>query len=103
MARVTWHPDALTDIDHISRYIARDSPRHGKRFAKRVFAATDRLSGYPGSGRIVPELEKPEVREILVGDYRVIYRLLPDEIEVQYVIHGRRLLRPEDLVERERT
>jgi len=45
----------------------------------------------------VPELERQGVREIIVGKYRVIYRRLPDEIEVQYVLHGARLLRPADL------
>ena len=102
MARVVWHPDALTDIDDVSQYIARDAPRYGRVFAKKVFAATERLSRYPTSGRIVPELERQDVREIIVGNYRVIYRLLRDEIEVQYVVHGARLLRPADLAKRER-
>ncbi len=100
MARITWHPDALADIDEISEYIASDSPRHSREFAKRVFSATERLSRYPRSGRVVPELERQDVREIIVGDYRIIYRLLPNEIEVQYVIHGARLLKASGMAQR---
>jgi toxin ParE1/3/4 len=101
LARISWHPDALTDIDDISSYIAQDSPRNAKLLTNRLFTATERLLRYPRSGRIAPELERDDVREVIVGDYRVIYRLLSYEIEVQHVIHGARLLRPEDLAQRE--
>jgi plasmid stabilization system protein ParE len=50
----------------------------------------------------VRELDREDVREIIVGDYRMIYRLRPDEVEVDYIVHGARLLTPEDLTRRER-
>ena len=61
--------------------------------------ATKRLASFPRSGRIVPELDRDDVREV-VGDFRVMYRLLPNEIEVQLVIHGARLVKPSDLAQR---
>jgi addiction module RelE/StbE family toxin len=102
LARIAWHPDALTDIDDISSYIALDSPSHAKDFAQRLFASAERLRRFPKSGRVVRELDREDVREIIVGDYRMIYRLRPDEVEVDYIVHGARLLTPEDLTRRER-
>jgi len=89
---VAWHQDALTDLDEIAKFIAREAPAFGRLFARRVFDATRRLSDFPRSGRVIAELGREDVREILVGNYRVIYHILPDEVEVVAVIHGARLL-----------
>lgn len=97
MAKVTWLLVALDDVAEICEFIAKDSPRAAHLFARRVFASTDRLPRFPRSARIVPEVGREDVREILVGDYRVIYRLLPHENEVMTVIHGSRIFRPKDL------
>ena len=59
-------------------------------FANRAFVATDRLGMFPSSGRIVPEFEHEDVREIIFGNYRVIYHLLPDEVAVTAFVHGAR-------------
>ena len=90
MARVTWHPDALEDIDEIASFIARDAPSLGNLFARRVFDATKRLGQFPRSGREIPELGRDDIREIIVGNYRVIHHLLPGEVEVIAVVHGAR-------------
>jgi Plasmid stabilisation system protein. len=64
---------------------------------QRIFDASERLAEFPESGRIVPEVGRTEVREVLVGKYRLMYLLLPDEVEVLTVIHGARLLKPGDV------
>lgn len=61
-------------------------------FADRVFRATDRLAEHPRSGRIVPELAQEHLREIMLGSYRIIYRLLDEDVQVLTVHHGARLL-----------
>ena len=63
-------------------------------FAHRAFRATDRLADHPRSGRVVPELDQDLVREVLLGNYRIIYRLLNDEVQVITIHHGARLLDP---------
>lgn len=68
MAQVKWTPQALDDL----LFIARDAPQMAAVFADRKFRATDRLTDYPRSGRIVPELDIENIREIIVGSYRVI-------------------------------
>lgn len=61
----------------------------------------DRLTGrskqiglYPHSGRMVPEYHTVEIREVIEGPYRVIYRIKPEQIDVVAVLHSARLLPP---------
>lgn len=59
-----------------------------------VLAAVERLEAFPNIGRIVPELGDPAVREIILGNYRIIYRVKPEFAEILTVYHGARLLDP---------
>jgi len=61
-------------------------------FADRVLRATDQLASYPLSGRTVPELGNANIREIIVGSYRVIYRIRHDDVHLLTVHHGARIL-----------
>lgn len=65
---------------------------YAKLFANRVFSAVERLELFSSSGRVVPEVGREDIREILLGNYRIIYRVLPDESEILTVYHGARLL-----------
>jgi len=92
VAQVTWTDQALDDLDAICLFIARDAPRYAEVVAARIFHSTDRLSQFPRSGRIVPELGRDDIREVIVQNYRVIYRLRPDEVEILTIHHGARRL-----------
>ena len=92
MAQVRWTPQALDDLEAICLFIARDAPRIGAMFAHRAFRATDRLVDYPRSGGIVPELDIANIRQIILGNYRLIYRIREDQVEILTVHHGARLL-----------
>jgi len=96
MIDVIWVPSALDDLKKIQEYIARDSMYYAKKFTEDAFNATDRLAIFPKSGRIVPEYGNPNIREIGLGSYRIIYELVDAEVYVVTVVHGRRLL-PEDM------
>ncbi len=92
MAEVRWTPQAVDDLEAVFLFIARDSPQLAAAFADRVLHATDQLASFPRSGRIVPELGIANIREILVGSYRVIYRVRQDDVQLLTVHHGARLL-----------
>ena len=92
MAQVRWTPQALDDLEAICLFIARDAPQVAAVFADRSFRATDRLADHPRLGRIVPELEIETIREIILGNYRIIYRIRGEEVKVVTVHHGARLL-----------
>jgi addiction module RelE/StbE family toxin len=94
MVKITWTDQALEDLEAICLYIARDALQYAKIFAIRAFEATDRLEKFPLSGRIVPEVGHEDIREIILGNYRIIYRIIPKEVEILTVHHGSRLLDP---------
>ena len=78
MTVVRWTEQAVQDLQAIREFIERDSPRYGRLVAERLFDATSRIEGFPGSGRMVPELGREDVRELIVGDYCIVYRLEAD-------------------------
>jgi len=92
MAQVRWTLQALDDLEAICLFIARDAPHVAAVIADRAFRATDRLVQHPRLGRIVPELGLETIREIILGNYRVIYRIREEEIQIVTVHHGARLL-----------
>jgi plasmid stabilization system protein ParE len=93
-ATVVWTKPALDSLLDIVRYIRRDDPNAAQRFGRAVKSQTGRLTSFPDSGRVVPEFPVSGLREIVLGNYRIIYRHLRDEksIEILTVRHGARLL-----------
>ena len=82
MAQVRWTPQAADDLEAICLFIARDAPQLAAVFADRVARTTDRLASYPRLERVAPELGIENIREIIVGSYRVIYRIRQDEVQL---------------------
>lgn len=90
MGKVIWSPAALDDVDAIAEFIARDSVHRAALFAERLTEASERLIDFPMSGRIIPEIDNPNAREIIYGAYRIMYKIAGDEVWVTSVIHGAR-------------
>jgi plasmid stabilization system protein ParE len=97
MAEVRWTPQAADDLEAVADFIATDSPHYARLFTMDVLAAVERLADFPNSGRVVPELKDPAIREILFGSYRIVYRVKGDLVELLTVYHGARLLDPSRL------
>jgi len=97
MAEVRWTPQALDDLEAICLFIARDAPSVAAVFAQRAFDATERLADFPESGRIVPEMNDPNFREIFLSNYRLIYRLRSGDVQIVTVHHGARELNTAEL------
>ena len=62
-------------------------------FLKEHSMLPDRLADFPESGRIVPEMNDPNFREIIPGNYRLIYRLRSGDVQIITVHHGARELK----------
>jgi plasmid stabilization system protein ParE len=77
----------------IRAYVARDSTHYADLVVERIVAAVGRLEDSPRSGRMVPELGDESVREVIHGNYRIVYRLRDDIVEIATVFHGARLFR----------
>jgi addiction module RelE/StbE family toxin len=81
----------MLDLESIRDYIARDSPRYADLVVRRLVAAVERLEAFPQSGRIVPERNTEDIREIIVKPYRLVYRLRPEFVEIVTVFRASRL------------
>ncbi len=92
MAEIRWTEQALNDVDAIADYIARDSSHYARLFVQKIFMAVNRLYLFPESGRIVPETGRNEIREIILGNYRIIYRTRSNLVEILAIYHSARLL-----------
>src|SRR5262249_48502524 len=97
MAQVRWTLQAVDDLEAVCLFIARDAPQLASIFAERALRTTERLVTFPNSGRIVPELNDPNLREIILGNYRLIYRIVQDAVQIITVHHGARRLDPAKL------
>ena len=92
MARtVIWTETALKDLDQAAEFIARDSKFYAAAFIREVRKAARSLKRFAERGRIVPEVGKPEIRELFVRRYRLIYKIDGvDRIYIVRFIHGAR-------------
>ena len=97
MVKVRWSPQAAQDLDAIISFISRDSSAYARIFVVDVFEALDRIGTFPKSDRIVPELSDPNVREVILGSYRVIYCLKADHAGLVTIHHGARQLDPKKI------
>jgi plasmid stabilization system protein ParE len=93
VTRVVWTRQAAEDVEAIKAYVARDSERYASLLGERLVAAVGRLELFPHSGRVVPEVGDESLREVLYGNYRLVYRLHAESVEVITVYHAARLLR----------
>ena len=93
MARaVVWSSRARSDLRLAVEYIRRDSPDAAKRFGQAMIQASRSLSELSERGRVVPELNDPAVRELLLSRYRLVYETFADRIAVTRIIHASRNL-----------
>ena len=92
MARLRWTPQALEDIEAICAYIERDSNYYARIFASQIIEKASTLESFPKVGRIVPEINREDIREIVHGNYRIIYRLINDKVQILTIYHSARLL-----------
>ena len=88
--RILWSPQSLRDLDAIHEYIAKGSEHYASLTIARIFSAVEQLIQFPRSGRIVPERDEPEICEVIVGRFRVVYRLQDELIEVATVFRAAR-------------
>lgn len=93
---VRWTEQAVTDIREIRAFIERDSARYGRLVAERLVQAAERLKMFPDSGRVVPELDRDDVREIIVGAYRIVYHSEANAVTLLTIFRSSRLF-PTDI------
>ena len=81
MVKVVWTDSAISDLDAIGEYIAKDSIRYAEITVSELFEAVDILEEFPKSGSIVPEFNNQKIRQLVRGNYRIVY-LIVDEFRI---------------------
>jgi plasmid stabilization system protein ParE len=96
---VRWTDWAVEQLGAIEEYVAKGSASAAERLVEAIFERGQSLRSLPRRGRVVPELGREDVRELVHGNYRIVYVIRRDRINVLTVFERHRLLRDEDLAE----
>ena len=91
--KVEFAPEAMSDLEEIGLYIARDNPDAAEAWIDKLIDRAEKAGIHPLAGRVVPEFGQPSIREVLVRTYRIIYLVEPQRILVLTVLEGHRRLR----------
>lgn len=90
--KIIWSPLAVDRASEIVDYIAQDKPSAAIRWINEVFSKVEQLKSSPQIGRIVPEMSDNQFREIVYGNYRIIYRVELKQISILTIRHGKQIL-----------
>jgi toxin ParE1/3/4 len=85
---VVWTETASNDLERAVEYINQDSPGYALSFLYDAMERAKTLSLFPNRGRIVPEINDPDVREIFLHRYRMIYKIEEEQVVILSFIHG---------------
>lgn len=96
--RVIWSPLAVDKASEIAEYIARDNPSAAENWVNAVFTQVEQLKSFPESGRIVPEIGNYFFRELIYGNYRIIYRIEEKRVSILTIRHGKQILPVDEIV-----
>ena len=92
-ALISFAASAVADLEAIRAwYASRQVPEVGERLLREIVAHVEQLADFPESGRIVPEFELVQLREIIHPPFRIVYRLAEERIRIVRVWRSERLL-----------
>lgn len=86
--KIRWSPSSVTDLEDICRFISKDSAYYARMFVQRIVNIVDTIPSFPQSGRIVPEYDRSDLREKIYKNYRIVYRIRDDSIEIITIVHS---------------
>ena len=78
----------LSRVEEYSDYIALDNIPAARKWAENIFVRCEQLQTHPESGRIVPEFSRPEIRELVHGNYRLVYEIKSKQIDMLTIWHS---------------
>jgi toxin ParE1/3/4 len=90
MAKIKWTKWSIKDLQLIHEYISNDSKFYADRFVTKIITRVEQLDSMPLSGRVVPEKEDPNLRELIEGNYRIFYKIAKNSITIVRVHNSSR-------------
>ena len=95
--KIIWSPLAIDRATEIAQYIAQDNPSAASKWIEICFGKVELLKSSPESGRVVPEINRFDIRELIYGNYRIIYRIGKNRISILTVRHCKQILPTEEI------
>ncbi|MCZ7381741.1 MAG: type II toxin-antitoxin system RelE/ParE family toxin [Candidatus Methanoperedens sp.] len=90
--KIRWSPRAASNFEEVCNYIAKDSEVYATIFAKKVDGIIKTIPQFPKAGGIVPEYGDEDIREKIYENYRVVYRIKGEFVEIVAICHGAKQL-----------
>ncbi len=96
--KIFWTKEALLRLQEIEEYISVDNPVAAIEFVDNLISLAETLIFNREKGRIVPELSMENIRELLHKNYRIVYLVKKNSIDILTVFEGHQLLKIEEIV-----
>ncbi len=98
MVKIIWTERSLADLEDIAEFIAKDSFKYASLIIDKIINRTLILESQPLLGRIVPEMNNKRFRELIMGNYRIIYQYDKKSVNILTVHHSKRDLKKNDII-----
>jgi len=95
--RIQWSPLAVDRVCEVADYISQDDPIAAQKWVESIFGRVKQVKNFAKSGRRVPEINREDIRELIHGNYRIIYRLEKRCVSVLTVRHFKQILPIQDI------
>lgn len=94
MVEIRWLEEAKNDLNEIFDYIALDSKKYASRQVEKIVSKTQLIKKLIRSGKVVEEINNPDIRELIEGNYRIIYRIIDEKtVDILMIHHSARNLK----------
>jgi len=94
--KVVWTRRAFQRLFEIEAFIARENPVAAQAHTGRLLSETDKLRDFPKMGRLVPELPASDLREMVISNYRIVYRIHNETIQILTVFESHKSFPEQD-------
>jgi len=90
--KIIWSPLAIERVSEIAEYIAEDNISASINWINDIFEKIEQLNEFPESGRIIPELNRNNIRDLIFGNYRIVYRIGTKQMSILTIRHMKQIL-----------
>ncbi len=95
--KLIWTELAVAKLEAFANYIALDKPMAALNWVETMQNSVKKLKEFPKSGRQVPEINRVDIRELIEGNYRIIYRTELNRISILTIRHTKQPLTTSDV------
>ena len=95
--KIFWTKEALLRLQEIEEYISRDNTIGATEFVDKLITVAETIIDNPKKGRMVPELSLENIRELLHQNYRIVYLVKKNSVDILTVFEGHQLLKKEKI------